>query len=250
MSSCRATNAKAFVVRHHYSASYPAARFRAGLFRRRDFARPELVGVIVFSVPMNARTVPRYLGVEPSEGVELGRLVLLDDVEANGESWAVACAFKLLREAKPEIRAVVSYSDPFPRRTDEGVIVMPGHQGLVYQASNARHLGRSKSETLWRTPDWRIVSRRALSKIRNDETGAAYAYRTLLAMGAPPRRMMEEGADYVTRALSEGPFTRVRHPGNFVYAFGLDKRTRTALPPGLPYPKAIAAPPVALARSA
>src|SRR5262245_59609071 len=38
--------AKAFVERHHYSASYPAARFRFGLYRQ-----AELVGVAVFSVP-------------------------------------------------------------------------------------------------------------------------------------------------------------------------------------------------------
>lgn len=237
------TEAKAFVIRHHYSASYPAARFRVGLFRRRDFQRPDLVGVVVFSVPMNVRTVPRYLGVGPNEGVELGRLVLLDDVPANGESWAVSRAFRLLREAKPEVRAVVAYSDPLPRRTDEGVIVMPGHYGITYQALNARHFGRSSSETLWRTADWRIVSRRALSKIRNDETGAAYAYRTLLAMGAPKRRAMEDGAAYVERALTEGPFTRVRHPGNIVYGWSLDRRAKAALAPGLPYPKGIAAPP-------
>jgi hypothetical protein len=40
--------ARAFVERHHYSKSYPAARFRFGFYRR-----AELVGVAVFSVPCN-----------------------------------------------------------------------------------------------------------------------------------------------------------------------------------------------------
>ncbi len=42
--------AKGFVLGHHYSGSYPAARYRFGLYRG-----AELVGVAVFSVPANAR---------------------------------------------------------------------------------------------------------------------------------------------------------------------------------------------------
>jgi hypothetical protein len=36
-------------------------------------------------------------GRHKAEAVELGRLVLLDDVPANGESWFIARAFELLR---------------------------------------------------------------------------------------------------------------------------------------------------------
>lgn len=47
--------ARTFVLTHHYSASYPAARFRAGLFRARPFRAAELCGVAVFSVPEKSR---------------------------------------------------------------------------------------------------------------------------------------------------------------------------------------------------
>lgn len=46
------TTAKRFVVDHHYSASYPAARWRFGLYER-----GALVGVAVYSVPMRAEVL-------------------------------------------------------------------------------------------------------------------------------------------------------------------------------------------------
>jgi len=90
-----------------------AARLSVGLF---DAQRAELVGVVVFGVPMNQRVVPARLGVPASEGVELSRLVLLDHIPGNAESWFVARAFRALREEKPEVRGVVSYCDPVPRQ--------------------------------------------------------------------------------------------------------------------------------------
>lgn len=227
--------AKAFVEAHHYSGSYPAARVRLGLFLSRAFWAPELVGVCVFGVPAQARTLPRYApGAE--DGVVLSRFVLLDEVPANAETWFLARAFRALRASHPAVGAVVSYSDPLRRTTADGAVILPGHVGTIYQAFNGRYLGRSGSETLHLSADGRVVSRRALSKIRNDERGAAYAYRQLLGLGAPPRRPLEEGAAYVVRALAEGPFRRVRHPGNHVYAWPLVRSCELA-PTAGPYPK-------------
>lgn len=52
--------AKAFVTGHHYSASYPAARFRAGLFVHERLRVERLVGVAVFSVPMSQGVIPHH----------------------------------------------------------------------------------------------------------------------------------------------------------------------------------------------
>src|ERR1044071_2743743 len=73
--------AKAFVGTHHYSKDYPAPRYRFGLHRHGT-----LVGVAVFSQPVNNRTVTKVFPIHQKEGVELGRLVLLDEVPGNGES--------------------------------------------------------------------------------------------------------------------------------------------------------------------
>lgn len=236
--------ARAFVVRHHYSRSYPAARFRVGLFRSRGGAeRPELVGVAVFSVPMSQRVIPKWTGQAPAAGVELGRLVLLDDVEGNGETWFLSRAFQLLRAGLPGVRAVVSCSDPVARIAEDGTRTTPGHVGCIYQGLNGRHVGRTGRATLWIGPGCEVVSKRALSKLRHDDSGAGYAYAQLRALGAPARLPGETGKSYTARALADGPFYKFRHPGNLVYVWaiggrGQRRQVARAFPAPLAYPKA------------
>ncbi len=233
--------AKKFVVDHHYSASFPAARCRVGLYRSTPFRVPELVGVAVFSVPMSNAALQKHCGT--TEAVELGRFVLLDSVPGNGETWFLARAFRILEEEKPEIRAVLSYSDPIPRQSADGRLVLPGHVGTIYQAFNGRHVGRSKAASHVLDRDGRVVSPRALSKLRNDTKGAGYAYELLRAAGAPSRRALESSRDYVSRALVEGPFRRLRHPGNLAYVWAVGdakKRTRRSFPNPLQFVKAAA----------
>lgn len=214
--------AKEFITQHHYSGSYPAARFRVGLMLKPGSFQPSfLAGCAVLSVPMQSAVVPKYLGVEANEGVELGRLVLLDHdaLGFNAESYFVARAFKLLREALPNLKGVVSYADPLPRFAADGELVKPGHAGTIYKALNGRYHGRSGKRTLIISRSGQVVSERALSKIRNEEQGMDYACRQLLAMGAPSRIAHELARDYVNRALIEGGFQKAQHPGNHVFSW-------------------------------
>lgn len=228
------SDARPFVERHHYAGSYPAARLAVGLMRAQRWVVPELVGVAVFSVPMQPRAIPCYAGVDAAAGVELGRLVLLDDVPGNGESWFVARAFRALRAAHPEVCAVLSYSDPVPRSTEDGEVIMPGHVGVVYQALNATYHGRSSARTLCVDREGKVVSARGLSKLRNGESGAAAVYDRLVRAGAPRMRQGEDAKAWVTRALAEGPFRRLQHPGNHAYTWRLDGAPRAK---GLDYPR-------------
>lgn len=45
-------DAKQFTQTHHYSKTYPAARYRVALMHKRAFHKEEIAGVAVFSVPM------------------------------------------------------------------------------------------------------------------------------------------------------------------------------------------------------
>lgn len=232
------THAKAFVVRHHYSGSFPAARISIGLFEQ-GRGRTQLVGVAVFGVPINQRVIPHHLDLAPESGVELSRLVLLDRVAGNAESWFVARAFRWVQQEKPGIAGVVSYCDPVPRRTLDGEIVLPGHVGTVYQALNAVYRGRSAARTLWLGSAGQVISERAISKIRGEEQGAEYAAAQLRAAGAPPRRLGESAAAWVARTRASGCLRSVRHPGNHVYVFGLDRgiKRRLRVVGGAAYPK-------------
>jgi hypothetical protein len=222
--------AKAFVLEHHYSASYPAARFRFGLYWG-----GLLVGVAVFSHPLRDEVLTSIFPGKATDSVELGRFVLSDLVPGNGESWFLARCFDLLRG---RVRGVVSFSDPFPRSTVDGRPIFAGHIGTIYQASNACYLGTGPRRTLRLLPDGRVFSNRAIQKIRSRERGWEYASAILEASGAPrcgedPRAWLQAWLPRLTRAI--------RHPGHHRYAFPLWRPGRRLLPPSLPYPKKEAA---------
>jgi hypothetical protein len=222
-------DAKRYVTTHHYSGTYPAARLRVGLFR----AGVGLVGVAVLSQPCNQRVIASVADVEPQQGVELGRLVLRDEEPANTESWLLARVWRLVREQLPDVRVVVSYSDPIPRTREDGSILMPGHVGTIYQAHNGRHVGRSSPRTLCLLPDGRVISPRALSKIRLGEQGEGYARRQLAEAGCPPQRPGESVESWLARVTAG--LRKVRHPGNLCYTWALDRRV--TLKSALSYPK-------------
>ena len=227
------TTARAFVEAMHYSGTYPAARKRFGLYEG-----AELVGVVVFSHPTNDKVLER-LPCDRLEGVELGRLVLLDRVPFNAETWTIARCFELLK--RDGYRGVVSFADPCPRLCDEqDEPVFPGHVGKIYQASNAVYTGRASPRTLRLFKrDGQVLSARAISKVRSKERGWRYVVELLVARGAAP--LSDDASEDERRAwltLWVEKLTRtMRHTGNFTYLFGLDARTKKMLPPSLPYPK-------------
>lgn len=219
--------AKAFVLRHHYSATYPAARFRFGLY-----SGGELQGVAVFSHPCNDAVLTSVFPGSAKESVELGRFVLLDGVKANGETWFLARAFEHLK--REGLRGVVSFADPVPRQSADGTMTTPGHVGTIYQAFNGLYLGRGTARTLKVLPTGATFSDRAAQKIRRQERGWRYAVEQLVSAGAPP--LVGEPGDWLKVALAS--LRRVKHPGNHRYAWAFSRRERRALEPrGLSYPK-------------
>lgn len=219
---------KDFVVKHHYSKSYPAARFRYGLVDNRN---GDLVGVAVFSHPTNNKTLTNVFGGAATESVELGRLVLLDEVPGNGESHFVS---QCLRHLKTKgTRGVLAFSDPVARTDAEGVMVMPGHVGTVYQALNAKYLLRGTPRTLHVLPDATVFSHRAQQKVRSRERGWEYAAARLVHFGATPIGPDEPGPSWLARWL-EKICRPLKHPGNHRYCWFLNGGRAESL---APYPK-------------
>ncbi len=220
---------KAFVLQHHYSGTYPAARFRFGLYRG-----SLLVGVAVFSHPCNnAVLTGTFPGVEPLACVELGRFVLLDDVPANGESWFLGRCFEQLRR-ESQIAGIVSFADPESRTSAAGTVVFGGHVGTIYQAHNGRYLGRSTPRRLRLLPDGSVLSDRAVAKLRSGDKGWRYVARQLIAAGAEePGGDLRCWAEHWLSRLTR----RLHHSGCHKYAWGLSSTVRRVLPSGLPFPK-------------
>lgn len=223
------TEPKAFVLTHHYSRSYPAARFRFGLYRG-----GALVGVAVFSHPSNDKVLTNTFPCAATEAVELGRFVLLDSVPGNGESWFLARCFESLRAQR--LFGVLSFSDPMPRTAADGTRIFPGHIGYCYQATNATYLGKGTPRTLQLLPDGSVFSARTAQKIRARERGWQHAAEQLRVFGASELREDEDASGWL-RTWTTRLTRPLRHRGNHKYAWTLARANRSVLPTSLPYPK-------------
>lgn len=85
---------------------------------------------------------------------------------------------------------------------------------------------------------------RAMSKVRLQEHGADSAERRLVRLGAPPRPFGQDPREWLKDVLAGNTFTRVRHPGNHLYAFALGSPQQKAIlaqafAPAKPFPKTL-----------
>lgn len=211
--------AKAFCTQHHYAgASYPAALRRYGLT---DLEDGRLVGTAVLGAPVSAAVLTTVLPtLDPyTQSQELARLVLLDEVPANAESWMLARVFRDLRDNG--IRGVVSFADPVPRYTSAGLQVKPGHCGIIYQATGAAFTGRGTPRSLVLLPDGTVLNARAAQKVRSQEQGHQYVEARLEALGATTRHPEQPPASWLAQALHDVGARRLRHPGAYRYVFRL-----------------------------
>lgn len=226
--------ARDFVAAHHYARSASPTSHSFGLYRG------GLVGVALFGPPasMNAhRKVWPTLQV--NQAVTLGRLVLLEDVPGNGESWFVSQCFGLLRERG--IVAVESCADPQPRTRGDGSRVFRGHLGIIYQATNGRYVGKTNPATLRLLPDGTCLNNRAMGKLARGERGSERAVDELVRWGADPLRPGQDALSWLR--FWRGKLTRpMRHFGNHRYLWCLDKRRRREVLTAeqLAYPKDVA----------
>lgn len=256
--------ARAVVERHHYARTLPAVRLSWGLFTTDERLVDEstvivdgrsLVGVVCLSVPMSTAVLTNvFPTLDPfTQSLELGRLVLTDPVPANAESWFLTRVWR--QAADRGIRGVVSFADPLPRRrriseldaagrpVERIEVLSPGHVGACYQGAGAIACGRSTARTLLYLPrHGEVLSERTISKIRLQHSGSDAAERRIVELGAAPRRRGEDPRTWLRQALDDVGAVRVRHPGNYRYAWPIgDRRIRRDVTIGLPstpYPKA------------
>jgi len=228
------THAKAFVETHHYSGSCSPTMRPFGLFRR-----GELAGVAVFG-PLPSENAHRavFPTLATAQGLTLGRLVLLESVPGNGESFFVARCFDQLARDHGVI-AVESCADPVPRHAQDGRTIHRGHVGTIYQSLNGRFVGRTNPASLRLLPDGSVLSNRTQGKLVRGERGQSTAIAQLVRFGAPAPSSGEDLVDWLRtwRAQLTRP---LRHAGNFRYLWCLDRRRRREVletRPQLPYPK-------------
>lgn len=234
--------AKNYIETNHYSGSYVAAVHRFGLWqlypepgREAAWAGPRIAGVAVLSNPVQKKVLTNvFPHLKPGcEALELGRLVLDDSVGFNGESWLLGQVWQMaLRKG---VHGVVMFSDPVPRTTINGDTVFAGHLGQIYQAVNCLFLGTSTKRRLCLMKDGRVMSARAMQKIRKQEQGHRYAEQFLAGYGAPPLTAADDPAEWLARALRAVQARYIQHRGCWRYAWrlGANARERRAVEVGM-----------------
>jgi hypothetical protein len=235
--------ARRFIEEHHYSHSFPASRMNFGLLEG-----DHLVGAAVLGVPMHPAVLTKpfpTLGADTA--ADLSRLVLLDDVPSNAESFVLGRLFRLA--AEHGLRGLVAFSDPLPRIV-AGAVLLGGHIGHVYRVTGGRYLGRGTARTVTLLPDGTVLTARSQSKLCRGERGAAGVRARLVALGARPLADMVAEfalmgieltpAQWLELALVQVGARRVRHRGCHRFAWPVgDRGWRRRCPIGLvelPYP--------------
>ncbi|MFB8401183.1 hypothetical protein [Streptomyces sp. NPDC055912] len=217
--------AKDFVLAHHYSASYPSATRRYGLYDNLE-GELRLCGVAVFGVPAGSKVLTSTLpDLQPNtESLVCSRFVLTDACPGNSESWFLARCFEDLLAAG--VRGVVSFADPVPRQDASGTLIAVGHVGTIYKASNAIYTGRAPARTIKLLPDGTVLHDRAAQKVRRQEQGHRYVENMLISLGAPAPRAGSDPGTWLREALAAIGTRDLRHRGAHRYVFPLGKNRR------------------------
>lgn len=239
---------QAFVRQHHYSRAWKGGGIVFELRRG-----PDLVGVALYSQPGGAAVLPAWFPGHEKTALELSRLVLLDEVSFNAETYMLARTREVLwREG---YTGVVSFSDPMPRERGDGSFLFAGHVGTTYAAASAIYTGQTSQETQWLFADGTVFPARCRTKIRAYAAGKPparrqgwrYAVGALLAQGADPFTFAPgDHAAAVWCDVALARFARRRrHPGQHRYLWArrgaarrdLERHLAKVGAASLPYPK-------------
>ena len=127
--------AKEYITKHHYSHGCSNAPSPCYALYEED----KIIGVLMFATPCSENVRRSVFGAEYKDAVtELHRLHILDGTPKNTESWFISRCLKLLRQDKPQIHGVLSFSD-----------TTIGHNGTIYQATNAYYVGQTARATFY-----------------------------------------------------------------------------------------------------
>lgn len=183
---------RGFIESWHYSKSINGvmASYCFGLF---DGSR--MIGAMLYGKMAMAGQWKKY-GDAADDVIELRRLCCIDDTPKNTESRFIGLTLRWLKR-HTTIKTVISYADP-----------NFGHSGVIYRASNFRHIGMSAKG---RVIIW---------------NGKRYHDKTIRTKY---KGRLKPFAIRVKAALDTGAAEYVKQDGKFIYRYDLK---RNGAPPG------------------
>ena len=137
---------KDFVERNHYSHNINGLKISTctGLY-----IQNQLVGACVFG--RLSTTAWKKFSDSENKVMELRRVVLIDELPKNSESYFIRRSIKIMRKENPEVEILVSYADP-----------EYGHNGIIYQALNFLYIGDTPQDKILITPEGKRYHSRAM----------------------------------------------------------------------------------------
>lgn len=134
--------AKNYIIKNHYShGCHNAPSPCYGLFDN-----DKLIGVLMFATPCSENVRASVFGEQYKDWViELHRLHILDVTPKNTESWFISRCLKLLRQDRPQTKAVISFADS-----------TQGHSGIIYRATHFFYCGKTGKATFYLDQDGRL----------------------------------------------------------------------------------------------
>lgn len=212
--------ARDIIVNNHYSGIWTKVSYALGLFYTSDDSHQffsgvneKLIGVACYGDPVGRHSGASISEIlDRTEVLELTRLFVFDGYGSNIESWFVGQTFDWLRQNVPNIKALVSYSDP-----------KAGHVGTVYQATNWIYQGN------------RIRPNDSWSFKWTEDSEWHHSRTSYVKFGTNDPKIIQ--------TMTSTPFWIKKEPRKHRYVYILaDKRERKKILkqlkyPSLPYPK-------------
>lgn len=117
----------AMVRKHYLKGANKNINIKFGIF-----SGGKMIGIAAYGPP-TYNLISKQLNLSSDEVSELRRFYTEQSHIYNLESQALTMANEELRDVKPNIKVIVTYADP-----------QQGHLGILYQATNAKYLGKGK----------------------------------------------------------------------------------------------------------
>ena len=124
-----------FIRKHHYTGTTKGMHVSHcfALFKPDGmFGLPTMIGAMTYGIPAMPGVAERYYPDDPSVVIELNRLCCVDDTPTNTESFFIGKTLKWLKD-NTSYRVILSYADS-----------NQGHTGVIYKATNFKHVGMTE----------------------------------------------------------------------------------------------------------
>jgi len=126
---CDSNEIKDFVKKYHYSHSTIGV---SSVYCFKLIYKNEIIGAMIYGWISMPTVWKKYVG-NKHDIIELRRLCCIDDTPKNTESYFISKTIKWLL-LNSNIKKIISYADP-----------EYGHNGVIYKASNFKHIGMTNS---------------------------------------------------------------------------------------------------------